>query len=128
MHVVADAQRGDVYAADFARQARGEPLLRMCESRIESLAGWSSRLGGTGLVLGPGLASSSILAAIPAGTAIADPECHRPRADQLIELARRLWQGGQRDDLHALEPRYLRRSAAEEKWAAPASTSAPTKP
>jgi tRNA threonylcarbamoyladenosine biosynthesis protein TsaB len=128
VHVVADAQRGDVYAADFARHAPGEPLFRTCESRIEPLAGWSSRLGGTGIVLGPGLASPSILAAIPAGTAIADPDCHRPRADQLIELARRLWQGGQRDDLHALEPRYLRRSAAEEKWAAPARTSAAMKP
>ena len=48
VHVVADAQRGDVYAADFARHAPGEPLFRVCESRIESLAGWSSRLGGTG--------------------------------------------------------------------------------
>jgi tRNA threonylcarbamoyladenosine biosynthesis protein TsaB len=129
VHVVADAQRGDVYAADFARHAPGEPLFRVCESRIETLAGWSSRLGGSGLVLGPGLASPSIRAAISAGTAIcADPDCHQPRADQLIELTRRLWQGGQRDNLHTLEPRYLRRSAAEEKWAAPASIPAPTKP
>ena len=50
------------------------------------------------------------------------------RADQLIELALRLWQGGQRDNLHTLEPRYLRRSAAEEKWAAPPGITAPTKP
>jgi tRNA threonylcarbamoyladenosine biosynthesis protein TsaB len=129
VHVVADAQRGDVYAADFARQAPGEPLRRVCESRIEPLAGWSSRLGGTGVVLGPGLASPSILAAISEGTEIvADPDCHRPRADRLIELARRLWQSGRRDDLHALEPRYLRRSAAEERWAAPARSSSPTKP
>jgi tRNA threonylcarbamoyladenosine biosynthesis protein TsaB len=129
VHVVADAQRGDVYAADFARHAPGELLFGVRESRIESLAGWFSRLGGSGLVLGPGLASPSILAALPAGTTIpADPDCHQPRAEQLIELALRLWQAGLRDNLHTLEPRYLRRSAAEEKWAAPARITAPTKP
>jgi tRNA threonylcarbamoyladenosine biosynthesis protein TsaB len=126
VHVVADAQRGDVYAADFARHAPGEPLFRVFESRIESLADWSSRLGETGVVFGPGLDSPSILAAIPAGTAIADSDFHRPRADRLIELARRLWQSGRRDHLHALEPRYLRRSAAEEKWAAAARSPSPT--
>jgi tRNA threonylcarbamoyladenosine biosynthesis protein TsaB len=129
VHVVADAQRGEVYAADFARRVPGEPLFRVCDSRIEPLAGWSSRLGraGTGVVLGPGLASPSILAALTAGTAIADPDCHRPRADMLIELAHHLWQCGQRDNLHALEPLYLRRSAAEDQWAAAASRSASTK-
>jgi tRNA threonylcarbamoyladenosine biosynthesis protein TsaB len=131
VHVVADAQRGDVYAADFARHARGEPLFCVCESRIESLAAWASRLGGGGttVVLGPGLASPSIFASIPAGTAVlTDPDCHRPRADRLIELARRLWQNGQRADLHALEPRYLRRTAAEDQWAAAASRSSSSKP
>jgi tRNA threonylcarbamoyladenosine biosynthesis protein TsaB len=129
VHVVADAQRGDVYAADFARHVPGEPLFRVCESRIEPLAGWSNRLGGTGCVLGPGLASPSIRAAVPEAMTIGDPELDRPRADRLIELARRLWQGGQRDNLHALVPRYLRRSAAEDQWTAAAErNSLSTKP
>ena len=75
VHVVADAQRGDVYAADFARQARrGAALPRVREPdriarRVVKPVGRNR-----GFVLGPGLASPSILAAIPAGTAIADPE------------------------------------------------------
>jgi tRNA threonylcarbamoyladenosine biosynthesis protein TsaB len=118
IHVVADAQRGDVYAADFAREAPEMPLISVSKSRVEPVSIWSERLDTRGIVLGPGLDSSRIRAALPAGITIAEPHLHRPQAESLVALARDLWEGGQRDDLWTLEPNYLRRSAAEDQWEA----------
>jgi tRNA threonylcarbamoyladenosine biosynthesis protein TsaB len=123
VHVVADAQRGDVYAAEFARAAPHEPLTRVSGSRIEPLASWIGRLGEDGFVLGPGLDSSRIHQALPAGLAIAGPELRRPRAGSLLELALDLARDGRRDDLWTTEPNYLRRSAAEDQWDARGSRS-----
>ncbi len=118
VHVVADAQRGEVYLADFVRPAPDEPPRALAPSRIESLAAWSSRLEAPGLVLGPGLDSPAIRAAIPPALAIHHPPDGRSRVIALLDLARELWQAGRRDDLWTLEPRYLRRSAAEDLWEA----------
>jgi tRNA threonylcarbamoyladenosine biosynthesis protein TsaB len=116
VHVVADAQRGDVYTADFTRMAPGAPLLRFSASRIEPLSAWSTRLDLQGLVIGPGLESAQIRAALPKGIAAADPTLNRPRGNSLLELAEEAWSSGRRDDLWTLEPLYLRRSAAEDQW------------
>jgi tRNA threonylcarbamoyladenosine biosynthesis protein TsaB len=118
VHVVADAQRGDVYSADFARNRPGGPLEPIAESRIESLTAWSSRLDVPGVVLGPGVDSPAIRAAISPGLAILHPSPDHSRALALLELAQELWQAGRRDDLWTLEPNYLRRSAAEDLWEA----------
>jgi tRNA threonylcarbamoyladenosine biosynthesis protein TsaB len=116
VHVVADAQRGDVYAADFTRAARDGPLTFIAAARVEPLRRWSSRLGERALVLGPGLDSPRIAAVIPPGVAIAGPELRRPRAESLIGLALERLRSGRREDLWDAEPNYLRRSAAEDQW------------
>lgn len=116
LHVVADAQRGDVYAADFLRSAPGEPLEAVSPSRIEALADWSGRLVEPGLVLGPGLASRPIRDAIPALLEAFELSDGHSRALALLKMAQQLWQSGHRDDLWTLEPSYLRRSAAEDLW------------
>ena len=125
VHVVADAQRGDVYAAEFARAAPDEPLTCVSRSRIEPLASWVERLhdDGLGLVIGPGLDSPRIRAALPPGLASAGPELLRPRAEALVGLAVDLARAGRRDDLWTTEPNYLRRSAAEDQWDARGSQS-----
>jgi tRNA threonylcarbamoyladenosine biosynthesis protein TsaB len=116
VHVVADAQRGDVYSADFVRANPGEPLVCRSPSQIEPLASWSARLQEPGLVLGPGLDSTAIRAAVPPALATLMLAPGHHRAIAILGLARELWLGGRRDDLWTLEPNYLRRSTAEDLW------------
>ncbi len=116
VHVVSDAQRGDVYAADFVRGAADQPLQRLIASRIESLASWSLRLDCQGYIVGPGLETSRIMAAIPLGAHLVTPSSGPARTLALLEMARQLHADGRSDDLWTLEPNYLRRSAAEETW------------
>jgi tRNA threonylcarbamoyladenosine biosynthesis protein TsaB len=114
--VVADAQRGDVYAADFLRPEPGLQVALARECRIEALADWTSRLVAGTRVLGPGLAAPRIAAAVLPDLVVGDASLNYPDAQRLLELATEAWQNGLRDDLWLLEPRYLRRSAAEEQW------------
>jgi tRNA threonylcarbamoyladenosine biosynthesis protein TsaB len=113
--VIADAQRENVYVADFYRVAAGDPLAVSRRSRIESLSDWRASLEPGTLVIGPGLANGKIRAAAPADMLAGDSTLDYPQATSLIELARDVWAAGRRDDLWQLEPRYLRGSAAEEK-------------
>ncbi len=113
--VIADAQRGQLYVADYDRVAEGH-LVRAGTSRIEPLDAWLARLEPATLVLGPGLDSARIRAALPAGLSAGDPALNYPAGHHLIDLARQKWADGRRDDLWLLEPLYLRRSSAEEQW------------
>ena len=53
--VVADAQRGDLYTADFARESGYGPLVRTSPTSIESASRWRGRLVDDTFVIGPGL-------------------------------------------------------------------------
>jgi tRNA threonylcarbamoyladenosine biosynthesis protein TsaB len=110
--VVADAQRGDLYTADFARPEPARPLVRRSPTRIESLADWTARLEAGTLVLGPARDRVARAASI----APADPEWNWPQGRCLVELAAEAWSSGRRDDPWFLEPLYLRRSAAEDQF------------
>jgi tRNA threonylcarbamoyladenosine biosynthesis protein TsaB len=116
--VISDAQRGDVYSADFVREFPGAIPVATMTTRIEPLADWAARVEPGTFVIGPGLDSPRIRPALPGGIVIAEPSLNRPDAARLLELAVRTIERGQRDDLWAIEPHYLRRSAAEEQWEA----------
>jgi tRNA threonylcarbamoyladenosine biosynthesis protein TsaB len=119
--VVGDAQRGDVYAADFAREAPGATLVSLGPSRIEPLPAWAANLPPDALVLGVGLRSATIRASLPRAVDV-DPDApiHRPSGRRLIDLALRALDAPAIDP-DALEPNYLRRSAAEDQWDARAA-------
>jgi tRNA threonylcarbamoyladenosine biosynthesis protein TsaB len=113
--VIGDAQRGDLYVADFERVGRDGPLVAAGPTRIERLADWRARLEPGQSVLGPALESPRIRPLIPADFLAAGPERNHPDAAELIAVVREAWTSDRRDDFWTLEPNYLRKSAAEEK-------------
>lgn len=115
--VIADAQRGDVYAAGFARNVSGGVLSRVESTRVVPADEWAVGLPDGTFVLGPALAVTRLAAAVPARARLPeDAETHWPDPARLAELARDVWRSGRRDDPFFLEPVYLRRSAAEDQW------------
>jgi len=116
--VIADAQRGDVYVAEWERDCPGGPLRLTQPCQVEPLLAWLCRLAPSAVILGPALESGTIRASIPPDRLPADPGSNFPDARHLIQLALDAHTKGTHDDLWKLEPRYLRRSSAEEKWEA----------
>lgn len=112
--VIADAQRGDLYTADFARSEPQGILLRTTPTRVEPRTIWESRLGNETCVLGPGLARLS--GPLPESIRVSQPERNQPDPHQLAMVALSTWSSGRREDAWTLEPLYLRRSAAEDQW------------
>jgi tRNA threonylcarbamoyladenosine biosynthesis protein TsaB len=112
--VVADAQRGDLYVAEFTRPESGASLVRAAPTRVESRAAWSAALTAPTLVLGPAL--ERLRDRLPAAARTGPPEADWPDGARLLELARDVWATGRRDHPLFLEPSYLRRSAAEDQW------------
>jgi tRNA threonylcarbamoyladenosine biosynthesis protein TsaB len=114
--VVGDAQRGDVYSADFARNSEGEPLACTRATQIEPLESWLGRLETGTVVLGPGLALPRIGRFVPPELMPTASEFNEHDGRRLVELTHREWTAGRRENPWLLEPTYLRRSAAEEVW------------
>ncbi len=116
--VVADAQRDELYVANFARVFAGSSLEAVGPTTIEPVTQWMASLLPETVCLGPAFDRS--LMVIPEGVLRANDH---PTPEHLMELAHRVWQTGKRDDPWFLEPVYLRRSAAEDLWdARPTST------
>jgi tRNA threonylcarbamoyladenosine biosynthesis protein TsaB len=115
--VVADAQRGLLYVADYVCATSGPPRCTRA-TQIEPLATWLARLEPGTLLMGPALDLPRIRTALPTELNFAESALNYPDGHHLIGLARELWTGGRRDDPWLLEPRYLRQSSAEEQWVA----------
>lgn len=113
--VIADAQRGDVYVADFRRVEPGTPLVRAAATRVEPFAAWRDALAPGTTVIGPAAALERFAASLPDAAQATSPR-HWPDPQRLAALAVEVWRSGRRDDPWFLEPVYLRRSAAEEQW------------
>ncbi len=112
--VVVDAQRGDGYVAEFARDRPGDPLRRLGPTRVEPLAPWALGLAPGTLVLGPGL--DRLALPWPPSLARGTLDHGHPDPLALLGLAREAVLAGRSADPFPLEPVYLRRSAAEDLW------------
>jgi tRNA threonylcarbamoyladenosine biosynthesis protein TsaB len=117
--VAGDAQRGDVFVADFERGESGGEWRRIGETRLEPGAAWAAALARGTAVVGPGLGRLRL--EFPEGVRVGGPGAEAPDPRALLEVALAAAATGRADDRYALEPFYIRRSAAEEKATAPAS-------
>jgi tRNA threonylcarbamoyladenosine biosynthesis protein TsaB len=110
---VLDAQREQVFAAQFSRNADGWRW--MGEPSLLDNAAWLARLAASDGVTGPGLTKLS--SRLPHEVSQVDRQLWPPKAAAVGKLAWQQYQSGRRDELRSLVPHYFRPSAAEEKRA-----------
>jgi tRNA threonylcarbamoyladenosine biosynthesis protein TsaB len=115
LDVVADAQQDKVYVQRFARTAGGEAFAASAALAIRPVAEWLPSLPQEGWVTGPGLRKHA--ARLPERIDVVPARDWDPKAEALLALGLGRYRRGERDDLWAVEPLYLRPSSAEEQWA-----------
>lgn len=109
---VVDAQRGEVVAGDFQRDAEGW-LRPVGTAQLVDIDTWLASLPVGTVLTGPVL--KKLADRVPDGVTMLDESHWIPKARAVARLAARDYAAGRRDDLFELAPRYSRRSAAEEK-------------
>ena len=110
--VIADAQKEAVYAQSFARA--DDNWQAVGELRVVEFADWLASRDGSAWVGGPGLVRYR--ERLSTDVSVAPADRWSPGLDALLALASRRLDAGQRDDVHTLEPLYLRASSAELQW------------
>jgi tRNA threonylcarbamoyladenosine biosynthesis protein TsaB len=109
--IIGDAQRGDLFVGDFERNDAAEwaPIGKI---RIESAQSFENSLAGNESLSGPGLTrySSQLLDR----ERLLEDSIYIPSASAICELSAR--EDIPLADCWSLEPLYLRKSSAEEKW------------
>jgi tRNA threonylcarbamoyladenosine biosynthesis protein TsaB len=112
VHVISDAQRGDLFHGEYQRDAARHFEL-MAPIRIIAGEDFRAGLNVSDIVLGPSAKRWTSEASGP--QFIHEPWLLQPSATNIVNLAARKWTANERSDLWTLAPFYLRPSAAEEK-------------
>ncbi len=112
--VVADAQRGDLYLTWFERGATDQSPTNLGPIAVVEMTAWAAALAPGTWVLGSGLDRLRI--DWPAGIHLGTVEQGYPTGRSLLDLGQAAVESEQWVDLAALEPLYVRRSAAEDQW------------
>lgn len=115
IRVAADAQRGDLFAADFEAQPDGRLPRVVVPPQLIPREAWLPTLQPGDTVTGPVLLARDLT--LPEGIARAPVEAAGPSPLGLLRTCLDAVERGQPDDPMRLLPHYLRRSAAEEKAA-----------
>ncbi|MEX0820126.1 MAG: tRNA (adenosine(37)-N6)-threonylcarbamoyltransferase complex dimerization subunit type 1 TsaB [Pirellulaceae bacterium] len=110
---VMDAQRKQVFAAQFACPGDGGPRSVLATQILDNDA-WLQKLVPGDTVTGTGLAKLS--QRLPPTVRVVAEEAWGPTATTLGSLALAKYQAGERTDFWKLAPHYFRKSAAEEKF------------
>ncbi|HXG10724.1 MAG TPA: tRNA (adenosine(37)-N6)-threonylcarbamoyltransferase complex dimerization subunit type 1 TsaB [Gemmataceae bacterium] len=114
LDIIADAQQDKIYVQEFARSAGEADRSPVGPLVILPLGEWLGRRRSDAWVSGPGLHVHRHR--LPEGIPVADSACWDPQPESLLAIGLARYQAGQRDDVWALEPLYLRPSAAEQQW------------
>jgi tRNA threonylcarbamoyladenosine biosynthesis protein TsaB len=110
--VVLDAQRNELFVADFERSESewsGEESTRLIADET-----WLATLAPGSIVSGPGL--TKLRERLNADVTVLDAGLWSPRAATIGLLGYRAFARGRRDSAFDLVPKYYRRTAAEEQW------------
>jgi tRNA threonylcarbamoyladenosine biosynthesis protein TsaB len=110
---VVDAQRGQVMAREFVRDAEGR-FGPVTAATLVDTDPWLAGLPEGAAVSGPIL--RKLQSQIPNGVQALEPSCWTPQAATVGRVAWRRYQAGERGDVWQILPCYSRRAAAEEKW------------
>lgn len=113
VEVIADAQRGELFAGRYERSGTGT-WLRSGEIRVLGAQDWAAGLAGAPTVSGPGLEKFGALVA--GRCRVLGPEYRVPTAANVARLAVEMLAAGETVDPWDVEPLYLRRSSAEVQW------------
>ena len=113
VHVVVNAYRGDVFGAEFRRDALDSPLKRITPDRLLPIERWAGDLSEGAVVLCPD--PDRIEREVPTTATLRAVDDDAALARSLADLALEALLEGPRVDPLTLEPTYLRKSAAEEK-------------
>jgi len=113
LDVFVDAQQDRVYRQRFVRDPSGS-LNSLSNLEILAFGDWINLPDKPEWVSGPGLRGKE--SRIPVGIQIVDPGSWNPRPESLLRLGLARFLKGEKDDVLALEPLYLRPSAAEQQW------------
>ena len=113
LKVVLDAQRGELFVADFQRLADGR-LTDHLATRIAGCEDWLAGLVAGDVVTGPGLVK--IAERLPSGVTIVDSALRSPTAGAVGRIGLELFRAGLGLSAWELLPKYFRATAAEEQW------------
>jgi tRNA threonylcarbamoyladenosine biosynthesis protein TsaB len=111
--VVVDAQRGELFVADFQRSASGA-VTGAESTRVETREAFLASLRSGNVVTGSAL--RTLRAALPSGVNTLAETLWAPSSVEIGRLAWRQFNAGQRTTAIELMPVYYRRTAAEEQW------------
>jgi tRNA threonylcarbamoyladenosine biosynthesis protein TsaB len=111
--VIADAQQDKIYIQRFQRHSPQQIPVAVSALAIRSFADWLADRPAP-WISGPGLRLCRTR--LPSTIQLVNESEWEPQVESLLRLALTQWQAGERADLFALEPLYLRPSSAEEKW------------
>lgn len=111
--VIVDAQRAELFVADFQR-ARGGTPAGAETTRLLPASAWLEQLEAGQWLTGPALEKWS--SRVVDGVRLVEPALWSPTAAAVGIVGRRNVAEGRGSDLFALAVEYLRRTAAEEQW------------